>query len=144
MIIDINAYLGHWPFHPLRHRAAGDLITLMDRKDIDQAVVSSLHAILYKNSQAGNEEMADEIGPHRDRLIPFATINPTYAGWRDDVERCHKELGMRGIRIYPSYHGYSLSDRSSVDLLAVAGEQAASGNTSAHGRPETTALDGYC
>jgi predicted TIM-barrel fold metal-dependent hydrolase len=123
VIVDISAYLGHWPFHPLRQRSAEDLIALMDRKGIDKAVVSSLDAIFYRNSQAGNEEMADEVQPHWDRLVPFATVNPTYAGWQEDVVRCHEELGMRGIRVYPYYHGYSLGDKCCAELLAVAGER---------------------
>lgn len=120
MIIDINAYLGHWPFRPLRDRTAEALVTWMDRKGIDRAVVSSLDAILYKNSQAGNEELAAAVAPYPDRLIPFATINPTYAAWEEDLERCHTELGMKGTRIYPSYHGYTVQDRVLADLIAAA------------------------
>ena len=37
--------------------------------------------------------------------------------------RCHEELGMKGIRVYPYYHGYSLADECCAELLAVAGER---------------------
>ena len=101
MIIDINAYLGHFAFRPLRHNTASALLRLMDAKKIDKAVVSSASAITYRNAQAGNEEVAAEVEGHRDRLIPFAVINPSYAGWRDDLKACHEAFGMRGLRLYP-------------------------------------------
>ena len=123
MIIDINAYLGNWPFRALRNSTAAELVKLMDSKGIDRAVVSSLDAILYKNSQAGNEKLAAEIEPYRDRFVPFATVNPTYAGWTEDVVRCHEVLGMQGLRIYPAYHGYALQDGVCADLMAMAAER---------------------
>src|SRR5262249_9096363 len=88
MILDVNAYLGHFPFRRLRHNTAGALLGLMDAKSIDRAVVSSAAAITYRNPQSGNEELAEEVARHRDRLIPFAVINPFYAGWRDDLDAC--------------------------------------------------------
>jgi len=123
MIIDMNAYLGHWPFRRLRHNTADELVGLMDEKGIDRACVSSASAVFYKNSQAGNEELADEIEPHRDRLIPFAVINPTYAGWQHDLEVCVADFGARGLRLYPNYHNYSLSDACCRELVNLATER---------------------
>jgi predicted TIM-barrel fold metal-dependent hydrolase len=80
MIIDMSAYLGHWPFRRLRHNDADGLLALMDRAEIDRACVSSASAIFYRNSQAGNEELAGQIAGHEDRLTPFAVINPGVRG----------------------------------------------------------------
>ena len=109
MIIDVNAYLGHFAFRQLRHNTAASLLALMDSKGIDKAVVSSAAAITYRNAQSGNEELAAEIKGHRDRLIPLAVINPFYAGWQDDLKICHEEFGMTGLRLYPKWHNYQLS-----------------------------------
>jgi hypothetical protein len=76
VILDVNAYLGHYAFRQLRHNTAPSLLALMDTKKIDQAIVSSASAITYRNAQAGNEEVAAEVKPHRDRLTPFAVLNP--------------------------------------------------------------------
>ncbi|MGC9318940.1 MAG: amidohydrolase family protein [Armatimonadota bacterium] len=122
MIIDLNAYLGHWPFRRLRHNDAEGLLALMDRSGIDMACVSSASAIFYKNSQAGNEELAEDIADHRDRLIPFAVINPTYADWEHDLQVCVQDLGARGLRLYPNYHGYGLGDSACNELVAAAVE----------------------
>jgi predicted TIM-barrel fold metal-dependent hydrolase len=123
MIIDINAWIGRWPFRALQHNTAPELVALMDRKRIDKAIVSSLDAILYKNCQVGNEQLATEVAAYPDRLIPFATVNPTYADWRTDVIRCQEDLGMCGLRVFPSYHGYALEDESCAELMEVAAER---------------------
>jgi predicted TIM-barrel fold metal-dependent hydrolase len=123
MILDVNAYLGHFAFRQLRHNTAGSLLGLMDAKRIDQAVVSSASAITYRNAQAGNEEVAAEVKGHRDRLIPFAVINPFYAGWRDDLKICHEDFGMAGLRLYPKWHNYSLSAPCCLELVNAATER---------------------
>jgi len=123
MLIDVNAYLGHFAFRRLRHNTATGLLKLMDNHGIDRALVSSASAITYRNCQAGNEELAEEIKGHHDRLIPFAVINPTYADWRHDIQVCHEEFGIRGLRIYPKWHNYSLSDACARELVHAASER---------------------
>ena len=76
MIVDTNAYLGFFAFRQLRHNTASELLRLMDEKGIDKAVVSSASAITYRNTQPANEELAAAVKGHRDRMIPFAVINP--------------------------------------------------------------------
>jgi len=123
MIIDTNAYLGSFAFRQLRHNTAPELLRLMDEKGIDRAMVSSASAITYRNAQSGNEEVAAAVGPHRDRLIPFAVINPFYAGWQDDLKTCHEQFGMKGLRLYPKWHNYALSDPACRDLIHQATER---------------------
>lgn len=123
MIVDVNAYLGHFAFRRLRYNTTASLLALMDSKRIDKAVVSSASAITYRNAQAGNEEVAEEVSGHSDRLIPFAVINPFYAGWKDDLKICHEEFGMTGLRIYPQWHNYQLSSVCCRKLVNAASER---------------------
>ncbi|MBP7049521.1 MAG: amidohydrolase family protein [Phycisphaerae bacterium] len=123
MIVDANAYLGHFAFRRLRHNTAASLLALMDAKGIDKAVVSSAAAITYRNAQAGNEEVATEVAGHRDRLIPFAVVNPSYAGWRDDLKACHEEIGVAGLRLYPKWHNYDLAGPCCRELVNAATER---------------------
>jgi predicted TIM-barrel fold metal-dependent hydrolase len=123
MIIDTNSYLGPFAFRRLRHNTAEGLLKLMDEKRIDRAIVSSASAITYRNVQPGNEELAQATAPHRDRLIPFAVVNPFYAGWKDDLKICHQQFGMRGLRLYPKWHNYSLADDCCLELIHQATER---------------------
>jgi hypothetical protein len=123
MLVDTNAYLGSYAFRQLRHNTADALLRLMDEKGIDRAMVSSASAITYRNTQPANEELAAATRDHRDRLIPLAVVNPFYAGWEDDLKICHEEFGMRGLRLYPKWHNYALSDASCLDLIGRASER---------------------
>ncbi|HUT91699.1 MAG TPA: amidohydrolase family protein [Thermoguttaceae bacterium] len=123
MIVDTNAYLGHFAFRQLRHNTPDALLELMDAKGIDRAMVSSADAVTYRNTQPANEELAAATKPHRDRLIPFAVVNPFYAGWKDDLAICHDELGVQGLRLYPKWHNYALSDQCCLDLIRQATER---------------------
>jgi predicted TIM-barrel fold metal-dependent hydrolase len=120
LIIDVNAYLGHFAFRQLRHNTAVKLLAVMDRARIDRAVVSSASSITYRNAQAGNEETAAEIKQHKDRLIGCAVLNPAYAGWRDDLKICHQQFGMRAVRLYPRWHNYGLTDPGCRELVEAA------------------------
>ncbi len=121
-MIDVNCYLGHFAFRKLRHNTADALLRKMDAKGIEKAVVGSAAAITYRNAQSGNEELHREIKRHRDRLIPFAVINPGYAGWTDDLKICREEFGMRGMRLHPGWHNYKPSDACCREAVAAAAE----------------------
>jgi predicted TIM-barrel fold metal-dependent hydrolase len=119
MLLDINAYVGHWPFKQLQHNDCAQLLERMNHFGVDQSVVSNLNGVFYKNTQSANEELHKEIVSDErfaGRLIPFAVINPIYAGWQDDLE-ASVELGMKGVRLYPKYHDYSLTDPHCIDLV---------------------------
>lgn len=120
MLIDINSYVGHWPFIQLKYNTCDALGQRMDKFGVDISVISNLNGIFYKNTQSANQELYDEIRAakrYRDRLVPFAVINPIYAGWRKDMETCIKKLGMKGIRLYPKYHDYEINDPDLTELV---------------------------
>ena len=123
MIIDVNASLGHFAFRRLRHNTSDGILRLMDSRKIDKAIVASASAITYRNPQAGNEEVDDETRRHRDRLIAFAVVNPTYAGWEDDLRICREDFGMRGVRLYPKWHNFTLSEARCLELVHAATER---------------------
>lgn len=122
-IFDINAWLGHYPWRPLRHNTAPTLLQLMDKVGIGQAVVSSIEAVFFTNPQTANEQLYREALPYAERLLPFATINPTYAGWEHDLAVCHEQWHMGGLRAFPVHHGYALGDKACSALLAAAHER---------------------
>lgn len=121
-LIDVNTWIGHWPFRQLRHNTAAALVRRMDQRGIDRGVVASIHGVFYKNVHLANEELAKETRRYGDRLIPFASLNPLYPGWEEDLRRCAEDLGLRGLRLYPQYHGYDLTDAASLELIDAATE----------------------
>lgn len=120
MLIDSNAYIGHWPFKKLKYNNCAGLLERMNRFDVSAAVVSNLNGIFYKNTQRANDELYQQIQSDRkfqNRFIPFAVINPIYNGWQDDLDTSINKLRMKGIRLHPAYHGYSLNNPACIDLV---------------------------
>ena len=122
-VFDVNAYLGHWYSRRLAVTEAPGLVAMMDEYGIDRSVVGSLAAVMYRNSQSGNEELARAVEDHRDRLVPFGVVNPDYVAWESDLAWCAGTLGARGIRLYPQYHGYRLCDHCCDEACAACAER---------------------
>ena len=63
--------------------------------------------------------MADECREHGGGLlIPIGSVNPVWPDWEEDLRRCHEQYRMRGIRLYPAYHGYAPVHPELLRLLA--------------------------
>jgi predicted TIM-barrel fold metal-dependent hydrolase len=110
MIIDVNANLGHYPFRQLQRTDARSLVAHMDAHSIDIALVSSVHAVFYRDSHQGNRELFEEIQSFAGRLVPIATVNPKYVGWESDLAESIEQGRAQGIALFPEHHGYSLAD----------------------------------
>lgn len=126
MLVDINANVGHWPFRHTGLRTLHELLVNMNRYGVEISSVSNLNGIFYKDSQAANEELYAEIlsdRHFRNRFIPFAVLNPIYAGWKNDLEICAGNFGFKGIRLYPMYHDYEITDPSCIEIVKCARDQ---------------------
>ncbi|MBI2298902.1 MAG: amidohydrolase family protein [Armatimonadetes bacterium] len=122
-LYDAQASIGSWPFRGHRTRTAAQLLERLDEAGIQRAAVASLSAVCYRDCQAGNEELIEEIAPHRARLTPFGVLNPAYAGWERDLADGHETHGWRGVRLYPNYHNYDLAGPDGQRILGALSER---------------------
>jgi predicted TIM-barrel fold metal-dependent hydrolase len=106
MLIDINTYIGHFPFRTLRDNTPEKLVARLDRSNIQMAAVSSIDALFHRHPYSANEKLMRDLEPYPDRLIPIGTLNPLSPHWEDDLQDCLK-WNMKGIRIYPPYQGFA-------------------------------------
>jgi len=123
MLIDISANTGHWPFQQTNCNSCVALLDRMNKYGVEKSVISNMNGIFYKDTQASNEELYSEISSNKrflNRFIPFAIINPIYAGWKNDFDICINKMGMKGIRLYPMYHDYEINDPSCIELVKMA------------------------
>lgn len=118
MIIDVNASVGHYPFRQLPHGAPEKLAAHLAHNGIDRALVSSLHAVFYRDAHRGNEELWAAARAQGRRFIPVATVNPKYAGWERDLDEAVERWSMRVITLVPEHHGYALNDAHGRTALA--------------------------
>jgi predicted TIM-barrel fold metal-dependent hydrolase len=52
-----------------------------------------------------NEAVAGHVAKAPDRLVFFASIDPADPGFREELDKCHRGFGCRGIKLAPVYQG---------------------------------------
>jgi uncharacterized protein len=120
-VIDTNVDLFRWPFRRLIGDDPASLVMRLKKKGVTQAWAGSYEALLYRDVAGVNIRLAAACREHgQNFLIPFGCINPKLPDWEEDLRHCHEDHHMPGIRLYPSYHSYTLTDPEFVQLLSVA------------------------
>lgn len=118
MMVDTNVYLSRWPFRRLPGDEPRKLVDALRRHGVAQAWAGSFDGILHKDVAAVNERLAADCRLHGGgMLLPFGTVNPSLADWREDLRCCHERYRMRGIRLHPNYHGYDLNSTLFREVL---------------------------
>ena len=119
MLVDINTYVGHWPFRKLEFNTLSGLDTLARENGITHMIVANLNGLFYKDANDANRELLAELSEYKGEteFIPFAIVNPTYPGWERNA-RTMIEAGFRGFELCPRYHGYSLAPEMLYDMYA--------------------------
>ena len=130
-MIDANAYWGRYPFRETATETVDDLLRLMDRCDIEQAVVCPFESVFYWDYELSDEKAYRDLRSHRDRLFQLGCVNPNYPGHLNHVRRCLDDFGVVGIKLHPEFHAFELADPACLELANVVG---------AAGRPVVVAL----
>ncbi|WP_435320912.1 amidohydrolase family protein [Haloarchaeobius sp. TZWSO28] len=118
-LVDANAFLGEWPFQEFDGLDAPGLVDRMDGEGIDTALVSASEAAFFRNVHDANRRLRDRVSGHEDRLVPVATIDPTYPEWEPDLREAVEEWGFQAVKLLPLYHDYDPDDEAAVACLEV-------------------------
>ena len=100
------------------------MVRVLDENGLDYAV-----ALAELNPRVTgvitNEELA-ELCRGVDRLIPFGDVNPHLtASPAEELDRCVREWGFRGVKLYPVYQLFYANDRLLYPFYEKAQELAA-------------------
>lgn len=117
MITDTHVYFDRWPFRRLPDDDPHRLADRLAKNQIDQAWVASFDALLHRDVADVNNRLADacqKLDPAR--FLPFGAVHPLLPDWQEDLRRCAEVHHMRGVRLFPAYHGYAL-DHPHLDEL---------------------------
>jgi len=87
----------------------GGLEDLLQRNGISHAVILAEDSPL--TTGVVTNEFVHEFCKGRERFIPFASINPTTTRKPGDVlEACVKDMGFKGLKLYPPYQHFYPND----------------------------------
>ena len=103
MRIDVNCFLGAYPFRKVPGTSAEALLAAMDRAGIDQAWVSHLPSLFWRDPAEGNEWLYQTCASER-RFRPVPAIHPGLEGWEELVAAA-REAAAPAVRCDPTYYG---------------------------------------
>jgi predicted TIM-barrel fold metal-dependent hydrolase len=124
LIVDTNVWISRWPFRRLPSDTPAALVDSLRRAGVAQAWAGNLDSVFHKDLASANAELARVCSAEKSRiLVPFGTVNPSLPDWEEDFRRAVEVHQMRGIRLSPNYHGYTLTDERFTRLLSLAAER---------------------
>jgi uncharacterized protein len=119
MRTDVNAFLGSYPYRRVPGTSPEGLLAAMDRSGIDEAWVSHLPGIFWRDPTAGNAWLLQTAQAHP-RLRPVPAVHPELAGW-EDVVRAAAKAGAPAVRCDPTFYGIAPAGPSMRALVAACG-----------------------
>ena len=105
-MIDINVSYGTWPFHSTGFQGIDKLEEHLETCGINIGLVSHVGAVWNPDVEGYNETLIRDCSD-KSGLIPIPVFNPA---WPAPLNTYYDSANSPGVRIYPSYHGYSLID----------------------------------
>ncbi len=119
MRIDVNAFLGAYPFRRVPDTSPEAVLAAMDRTGVDEAWVTHLPGIFWRDPHEGNAWLLEATGRHG-RLRPVPAVQPEIAGW-EEVVRAAVTAGAPAVRGDPTYYGIAPSGGPMRSLAAACG-----------------------
>jgi len=89
-----------------------DYIALMDKYNIDKAVIVSFNVkTAYGITLVSNDDIANLVKLHPNRLIGFAGIDPPASDALNQLDYAISSLDLKGVKIVPPVQKFDISDK---------------------------------
>jgi uncharacterized protein len=103
MRIDVNAFVGAYPFRRVPGTSPAALRKAMDRVGIDVAWVSHLPGLFWRAPSDGNAWLYETTGAEK-RFKPVPAVHPGLRGWEEELGTAI-DRGAPVVRCDPTYYG---------------------------------------
>ena len=125
MILDVNGYVGTWPYWPTHQSDADSMLRHMDRCGIDRVFIASLKAA-FSDVEGGNAEMLALVRKHPARFSPAFTYSPYAAHPEGTRERYREELPAERpclVKLFPVSQAYEPTEEPFIaELMEFCGQ----------------------
>jgi hypothetical protein len=115
MRIDANAFVGAYPFRRVPGTSPDAVIGAMDRVGLDEAWVSHLPGVFWRDPMEGNAWLIETTG-RSPRLQPVPAIHPGLAHWGEALARAC-DAAAPAVRADPTFYGI---DPAGAEMRALA------------------------
>ena len=120
MRIDVNAFVGAYPFRRVPGTAPDAVVAAMDRVGLDEAWVTHLPGVFWRDPTEGNAWLIDATRGHR-RLRPVPAVHPGLASWRETLQLA-AAAGAPAVRADPTFYGIDPAGPAMRALAGACGE----------------------
>jgi predicted TIM-barrel fold metal-dependent hydrolase len=120
MRIDGNAFVGAYPYRRVPGTSPEALLAAVDRVGIDEAWVSHLPGIFWRDPTEGNEWLIEMVSRHRG-LRSILAVHPGLAHWEEIVQQA-QEAGAPAVRCDPTFYDIDPSGSAMQTLTRACGE----------------------
>ncbi|MBM4186765.1 MAG: hypothetical protein FJ206_05565 [Gemmatimonadetes bacterium] len=121
MIIDVNTFLGHHPFRRLDGGSPAAIVAGLERVGIDQAWISNLAAVFWRDPTEGNR-IVYQAATHHVCLRPVPAVHPGLPGWIEVLEEA-VDRESPCVRVDPISYGIAPSGSEMLALVRAAAER---------------------
>ncbi len=115
MIVDVNTFVGPYPFRRVPGSTLGSLTESMTRLGIDQAWVSHLPSVFWRDPMEGNDWLLQATG-EVPAMAPVPAIHPGLPGWEAELDRVAL-LPVPAVRCDASFYGLDPAGEEVRDLV---------------------------
>lgn len=119
MRIDVNAFVGAYPFRRVPGASVDGLLSAMGRTRIDAAWVSHLPSVFWRDPMEGNGWLY-QAAASTERLRPVPAVHPGLAGWEAALGEA-ADRGAPAVRCDPAYYGIDPAGAEMRVLAAACG-----------------------
>ena len=120
MRIDVNCFVGAYPFRRVPGTSPESVLRACDRVGIDQAWISHLPSVFWRDPGAGNSWLYDT-AQRQERFRPVPAIHPGLEGWAEAVQVAAREAAP-AVRCDPMYYGVDPTGPELTALLSACAE----------------------
>lgn len=119
-MIDVNVFLGAYPFRRVPATSPEAVLAAMDRLEIGEAWATHLPSLFWKDPTEGSPWLYD-LSARSSRFRPVPVVHPGLPGWKGDLREA-LDRGAPVVRADPGYLGLPAAGREMYALIEACGE----------------------